>query len=273
MTGRALPPVPAPRLDRRFGRVHWLGIAFVARRDFGRVLNDWPETILAPVFSTLVYIAVLSLALGPDRDSPAGEAALTFALPGLVALALIQRSVETTAFSLVFDKLEGSIADVLMPPLSSVELTLGYVLAGMAAGLLTGAIVLAAVAVAFAVVPAMPLVAAAFAGLGTIMLTLAGIVIGITAVKWDHVAAWFVFLVGPVTMLSGVFAPVDALPAPLDTLMQVNPVFYLIDGFRAGVLGDGAAPVWLSLTVVVATTAMLWVAAVRTVAKSPRLRP
>ena len=273
MTGRTLPEVPAPRLDRRFGRVHWLGIASLAGRDLGRVLKEWPETILAPVFSTLVYIAVFALALGPDRESAAGAAALTFALPGLVALALVQRAIETTAYSLVFDKMEGSIADVLMPPLSSAELTLGYVLAGMAAGLLTGAIVLAVVLAAFAIVPAMPLVAAAFAGLGAMMVTLAGILIGITAVKWDHVAAWFVFAVGPVTMLSGVFAPVDALPAPLDTLMQVNPVFYLIDGFRAGVLGAGTAPVWLSLTVIGTTTAGLWLAAVRVVAKSPRLRP
>ena len=273
MSGDALPAVPAPRLERRFGRVHWLGIVFVVRRDLGRVLKEWPETILAPVFSTLVYIAVFTLALGPAREGPEGAAALTFALPGLVALSFTQRAIETTAFSLTFDKMEGSIADVLMPPLSSVELTLGYVLAGMAAGLITGAIVLAVVLGAFGLVPALPLIAALFAALGTMMLTLAGILIGISAVKWDHVAAWFVFAVAPVTMLSGVFAPVDALPAPLDTIMQLNPIFYVIGGFRAGVLGEGTAPIWLSLAVSGATALALWLAAVRLVAKSPRLRP
>lgn len=266
------PAVPAPRLEPRFGRVHWRGILGVMRRDFGRVVKEWPQTVLAPVFSTLVYIAVFALALGPDRETGAGAGVLTFALPGLVVLALMQRSAETTAFSLVFDKMEGSIADVLMPPLSSVELTLGYVLAGTAAGLMTGTIALGAVLAIFAMVPADPLTVLVFALMAAVMLTLVGILIGVSAVKWDHVAAWFVFAVVPTTMLAGVFAPVSALPAPLDTVMRANPVFYVIDGFRAGVLGRGEAPVWLSLTVAAATNLALWVAASRLIARSAKLR-
>ena len=273
MTGASFPRAGGMLTVRHIGRVHWMGVATLMRRELRRVWKEWPENILAPAFSTLVYIAVFTFALGPDLDTPAGRDALTFILPGLVVLTITERAAETPAFSLIFDKLEGSLSDVLMPPLSPGELTAGYVLSGTAAALSTGTIVLAVVAVGFGLMPTSPLVLLCFAIGGGMLLTLVGILIALQSQKWDHVAAFFIFVVVPTTMLSGVFVPIEALPDPLAAAMRVNPVFYVIDGFRAGLIGVHSAPVALSLAVVGGAVAVLWLVCGRLIARGYRLKP
>lgn len=273
MTGAGLPRMGGTPKVRQIGRIHWLGVATLVRRELRRVWKEWPETILAPAFSTLVYIAVFTFALGPDLDTPTGREALTFILPGLVVLSITERAAETPAFSLIFDKLEGSLSDVLMPPLSPGELTAGYVLSGTAAALSTGTIVLAVVIAGFALTPNSPLLVFCFAAGGGMLLTLVGILIALQSQKWDHTAAFFVFAVVPTTMLSGVFVPIEALPEPLTAIMRVNPVFYVIDGFRAGLIGVHSAPVMLSLAVVAGSIALLWLACGRLIARGYRLKP
>ncbi len=273
MTGAELPQADRGLTVRHIGRVHWMGVATLVRRELRRVLMEWLESIVAPAFSTLVYIAVFTFALGPDLDTPAGREALTFILPGLVVLTITERAAETPAFSLMFDKLEGSLSDVLMPPLSPGELTAGYLFSGTVAALSTGTIVLAVVALGFGLVPTNLLVLFCFAIGGGMLLTLVGILIALQSQKWDHVAAYFVFAIVPTTMLSGVFVPIEALPDPLAAAMWVNPVFYVIDGFRAGLIGVHSAPVAQSLAVVVGTIAMLWVVCGRLIAGGYRLKP
>ncbi len=273
MTDADLPRADSGLAVRNIGRVHWMGMATLVRRELRRVWKEWPENIVAPAFSTLVYIAVFTFALGPDLETAAGRETLTFILPGLVVLTITERAAETPAFSLMFDKLEGSLSDVLMPPLSASELTAGYVLSGTVAALSTGTIVLAVVAVGFGLVPTNPLVLLCFAIGGGMLLTLVGILIALQSQKWDHVAAFFIFAIVPTTMLSGVFVPIEALPDPLTAAMRINPVFYVIDGFRAGLIGVHSAPVAQSLAVVGGTIALLWVVCGRLIARGYRLKP
>ncbi|MCB9949060.1 MAG: ABC transporter permease [Rhodospirillaceae bacterium] len=264
----------APRLRvPRIGPVHWMGVHTLLRRELRRVWKEWPETILAPAFSTLLYIAVFTFALGPDLETEAGRQAFAFILPGLVVITITERAVETPAFSLIFDKLEGSLGDVLMPPLSAAELTGGYAMAGTVAALSTGSVVLAVVALAFGLVPVDPLALAFFAAGGALMMTLVGILIALQSQKWDHAAAFFVFIVVPTTMLSGVFAPIEALPGPVAAVMRLNPIFYVIDGFRAGLTGVHSAPVGLSLAVVTAAIALLSIVCGRLIASGYRIKP
>lgn len=247
------------------GRVHWLGLWTLLRREVWRMLKFWVENVGAAVFNAVLYLAVLVLALGPARGTAAADALLTFAVPGLVAFTVLQRAAEATAFSLVFDKMERMIADVLMPPLSPSELTAGYALSGAAAGLLPGVPVLLAGVLVFGMPADDPLLMAVFAGLGAVMLSLTGVLIGLWADKWDHLSAAFTFVLLPLSFLSGLFVPVEALPGPLAVVVRCTPVFYAIDGFRAAASGAASAPVGLSLAVVAGTAAALWLACDRVI--------
>lgn len=262
----------APRPVRDVRPVHWRGALTLFNREVMRVLKEWPETVIAPSFSSLVYLAVFVLALGPERGTPEAEAVIAFVLPGLVVLSLLLRAAETPMFTLVFDKLEGTIADVLMPPLSPGEITAAYALASTAAALITMAPLLAvAVALFDLPVTSLPLLVG-FAVGGALMLSLAGVILGLWADKWDHLQAAFTFLLLPVIFLSGVFAPVDALPGPVETVARANPIYYAIDGFRAGASGGHATDPALSAAIVGATVLALWAVAWRLVARGYKIR-
>lgn len=242
-------------------------------RELRRFLKEWLETVVAPGFAAILYLAVFAFALGPDRSTAEGAAVLRFILPGLVLFAILERAAETTVFSLVFDKMEGIIADVLMAPLTATEMVVAYALAGAVSGLITGVPVVAVAVLAFDMPIGSPLLVAAFAIGGSLMLSLTGILIGLWSVKWDHATAFFAFLLIPLTFLSGLFAPVERLPEPLPEIIQLNPIFYVIDGFRAGVLGIHSASVGLSLAVVAGVNVLLWIACDRLVASGWKLKP
>ena len=266
-------PAAAPRAIRGFGACNWIGVRTLFGREVRRFLKEWLETVVAPAFAAILYLAVFAFALGPDRTTPEGQAVLRFILPGLVLFAILERAAETTVFTLVFDKLEGIITDVLMPPLTASELVAAYALAGAASGLITGAPVVAVAVLVLDMPIGSPLLVAAFAAGGSLMLSLTGIVVGLWSAKWDHASAFFAFLLIPLTFLSGLFAPVELLPAPLPQIVQLNPIFYVIDGFRAGVMDIHSAPIGLSLTVVAVVNVMLWIACDRLVARGWKLKP
>lgn len=267
------PTLLGPRVPRPFGTVHWMGTSTLARRELWRFLKEWPETVIAPTFSAVLYIVVFVLALGPDRAAPDGAAVVSFILPGLVMFTVLVRSVETTTFSIAFDRIEGIIPDVLMPPLSGPELAGAYAVAGAASGLITGTPCLVAVWLIFDLPLAQPLLAMAFAGLGALMMALVGIVVGLWAHKWDRVEAAFAFLLVPLLFLSGTFVPADALPAPLSWIVQANPMFYVIDGFRGAVLGRSAVSPLAGLAVAAAACALLTAIAGHLVGRGWRLKP
>ncbi len=264
--------VAAPRPPRRIGRVHWLGVATLIRRETGRFFQSWTEAIAGPALTMVLYLTVFALALGPAQHDGEGAAVLRFMLPGLVLFATINVSAELTVFSIVFDKLEGSIADILMAPLTPAELTFGYALAGAAAGLIVGLPLLAIAMLLYGLPVRDPLLLAAFWGLSALMLALVGVLAALWARKWDHVGAFFGFFLIPVTFLSGLFAPIEGLPEPLRLAVQVNPIHYALDGFRAAAIGVHSAPVWLSLTVVAGTVLALWLLCNRLIRRGWRLK-
>lgn len=258
---------------RAIGRIHWMGARTLFRRELSRYLKEALETVLAPAFQTLVYFIVLVFALGPERGTEEGDALLSFAVPGLVLMAALFRSAETTAFSLLFDRMEGIISDILMAPLGAAEMTAAYALAGALSGLVTGTVVLAGTLLVWPMPMAAPWAVVAFAALGALMMSLAGVLIGLWCEKWDHLAAAFVFVLVPLTFLSGVFVPADALPEPFPALIQANPIFHAISGFRYGFLGGAEASPLASLAVVAGTAAALWAVCGVLISRGWKLRP
>ncbi|MBK5933822.1 multidrug ABC transporter permease [Rhodovulum imhoffii] len=243
---------------RRFGRVNWLGLYTLAGREMQRFLAVWTQTLAAPLVTAALFLGVFSLAIGPSRGEVMGVPFVEFLAPGILMMTVIQNAFANTSSSIVISKVQGNIVDTLMPPLSGAELVLGYTAGGVARG------VIVALAVGFLMVSVLgmgvahPLWALIFVVLGAAFLAGLGIVAAIFANKFDQMAAITNFIVTPLSFLSGTFYSIERLPPAMQTITHFNPVFYLIDGVRYGIIGRSDSSPWLGLAVCAgATTAVL----------------
>ncbi len=235
--------------ERRFGRVNWLGLQTLAQREITRFLVVWTQTLLAPLVTAALFLLIFNLAIGPKRGDVMGVPFLHFLAPGIMMMTVIQNAFANTSSSLVISKVQGNIVDTLMPPLSGLEILLGYLAGAVVRGTLVACGIGMGLALVLQIFPAHPLIALAFIVLGALFLGGLGIVAGIFANKFDQMAAITNFVVTPLAFLSGTFYSVDALPPVLRAISQMNPVFYLIDGLRFGMIGtsDGAPLVGLAI--------------------------
>jgi len=223
--------------ERRFGRVNWLGLYTLAQREITRFLVVWTQTLMAPLVTAGLFLLIFNLATGPKRGDVMGVPFLHFLAPGIMMMTVIQNAFANTSSSLVISKVQGNIVDTLMPPLSGVEILLGYLAGAVVRGTLVACGIALGLGLVLQIVPAHPLVSLVFIVLGAVFLGGLGIVAGIFANKFDQMAAITNFIVTPLAFLSGTFYSINALPPVLHALAQVNPVFYLIDGLRFGMIG------------------------------------
>jgi len=229
-----------PLALRTFGIVNWLGVFSLTRRQWRNGLADYHYQILGPVVSSLLYLAVFHLALSTMQSGGTGDM-LHFIAPGLVIYAACEKAYESSAATLILDKHERVIVDMLMAPLTALERTVAYAIGACGSGLAVGLAVAVATLIFARQVPADPLALIYFAVGGTIMHGLIGTLVGIWAQKWDQYAVIHTFLLLPLSFLSGVFYRVDSLPGVAQLLISCNPIFYVIDGFRRGFTGDGVS--------------------------------
>ena len=247
---------------RRFGRVNWLGLYTLAGREIRRFLAVWTQTLAAPLVTAGLFLGVFSLALGAGRGEVMGVPFIQFLAPGILMMTVIQNAFANTSSSIVISKVQGNIVDTLMPPLSPLELVLGYMAGGVARGLMVALAIGAVVASVLGMGVAHPLWALVFILLGAALLSVVGIVAAIFANKFDQMAAITNFIITPLSFLSGTFYSIERLPEAMQKITHFNPVFYLIDGVRYGVIGQSDSSPWLGLVVcsgvTLAVTALCW---------------
>lgn len=229
---------PTPRT---YGAINWLGLWTLYKREVGRFLKVWMQTVLAPVISTLLFMTVFKLAFGNRGELTGDFNGLdynNFLAPGLIVMAMLQNAFQNTSSSLTIAKVQGSQVDFLMPPLSPLELTIGFVFGGVTRGMLVG--IVSAIGIHFSGLASLsisnliPVIW--FSLMATISLAAIGAMGGIWADKFDHLAAITNFVIVPLTFLSGTFYDINVLVEPFITLAHFDPIFYLIDGFRYGFL-------------------------------------
>ncbi len=241
-----------PMGERRFGRVNWLGLWTLITREIRRFSNVWTQTLLAPLVTAGLFMTVLSLAFAARRGAVDGVPFTHFLAPGILMMTVIQNAFANTSSSILISKMQGNIVDTLMPPLSPLEMLIGYVSGGVARGVFVGLVVMAVMFPVLGLPVAHPLWALVFLIAGAATLALLGIIAAILAQKFDQMAAITNFVITPLSFLSGTFYSVEVLPEPMQVMSHFNPMFYLIDGFRFGVLGASDANPWLGLCVATA---------------------
>ncbi|MBX6320266.1 MAG: ABC transporter permease [Rhodospirillaceae bacterium] len=261
--------LPRPR---DFGPVNWLGLWTLYVKEVRRFLKVSTQTLLSPVVTTLLYVAVFSLALGGSVRKMGGVPFVSFLAPGLVMMAMVQNAFANTSSSLLIAKVQGNIVDVLMPPLSSAELTVGMVAGGVTRGLAVGGVTTLAMAPFVPLTVHDPVFVVFHALSACLMLSLLGVIGGVWSEKFDHLASVTNFIITPLAFLSGAFYSVQRLPGIWQTLAHLDPFFYMIDGFRYGFIGHADGSLTAGLAVLTAVNVGLWVLTQRLFAVGYKLK-
>ena len=208
------------------------------------------QTVAAPVLTSALYLVIFGQLLEGRLQVFDGVRYISFLVPGLVMMSVLQNAFANSSSSLIQSKITGNIVFILLAPISYLEFFWAYVAASVARGLAVGVCVLAVTAWFVELRLEAPLWTAAFALLGAALAGALGLLAGIVSEKIDQLAAFQNFVILPLTMLAGVFYSVHSLPAPWGQLSHFNPFFYMVDGFRYGFFGVADLSPWVSLAVV-----------------------
>jgi ABC-2 type transport system permease protein len=253
----------APNLaSRHYGPVNWLGLRTLIGREVQRFMKVGAQTVFAPLISTVLFMMVFSLTVGARPWADTTRPYQDGLAAGLIMMSILSNAFQNSSSSLMIAKIQGNAVDFLMPPLSALELTTAFIVGAAVRGMVVGIAGLVVVMPLANILPAAPFTALYYAVVASVMFGAVGLLAGIWADKFDHIAAVTNFIVVPLTFLSGTFYSIDSLPEPFRTASHWNPVFFLIDGFRAGFIGrHDAQSELVSALVSLAIAAALCVAA------------
>ncbi len=243
---------------RRFGLVNWIGIYSLYVIEVSRFLIVWAQTLLSPLVSSLLFLSVLTLALGNDRGDVLGYSFISFLAPGLIVMSIVQQSFSHSVSSLMIGKIQGNIIDTLLAPLSAIEVTLAIIFAAVTRGLviLIISIVVFSLIVEIHIYSIFYIFIGAF--LGTFILGALGFITGLWAEKFDHTATITNFIITPLSFLSGVFYSIERLPDFFQSISKINPFFYIIDICRFGFLGVSDGSIGIGLVYLTILSIIVW---------------
>jgi ABC-2 type transport system permease protein len=255
---KVIMPAAAPH-HRRVGPINWIGISTLYHKEVWRFAKVATQTVIAPVITSLLFLAIFTLALGRSVERVGDVSFAEFLAPGLIMMSMVQNSFANTSSSFVISKVQGNIVDLLMPPLSPGEIVLGFALGGLTRGLVVG--VAAVIGMSFFVPMHFhnPILILFHAVAASLLLAQLGILGGIWADKFDHIAAVTNFVITPFAFLSGAFYSVERLPDPWYSIAHLNPFFYMIDGFRYGFIGHADSSILAGVLLLIGANAfLLW---------------
>ena len=243
---------------RRFGLVNWIGFYSLYVKEVSRFLIVWAQTLLSPLVSSLLFLSVLTLALGNSRGDVLGYSFISFLAPGLIVMSIVQQSFSHSVSSLMIGKIQGNIIDTLLAPLSATEVTLAIIFAAVTRGLviLIISIIVFSLIVEIHIDSILYIFVGAF--LGSFILGALGFITGLWAEKFDHTATITNFIVTPLSFLSGVFYSVDRLPAFFQSISKINPFFFIIYITRFGFLGVSDGSIVFGLIYLAILALVMW---------------
>lgn len=231
--------------------INWVGLKTLYIKEVRRFFKVQLQTIWGPAISTALYLVIFVVALSGVKATVMGRPFADFVAPGLMIMGMMQNAFANTSFSLLVGKIQGTIVDYLMPPLSNGELLAAMVAGGITRAALVG-LAIWVVMLFWPGVHVMPehlWAVVVFGLLGSMMLCFMGVMTSIWAEKFDHNAAITTFVVGPLALLSGTFYTIDRLAPAFQTFSRANPFHYAISGFRYGFIGEADSPIAVGVAV------------------------
>ena len=244
--------------SRRFGLINWVGAWTLYKKEVLRFLIVWIQTIFSPLISSLLFLLVLSLAIGADRGDVLGAPFITFLAPGLISMQVIQQSFSHSSSSFMIGKIQGNIVDLLYAPLSPTEVTISVSLAAVTRSIIIAVVSIVVFKLIIDIKITNYLSLIIFTFLSSFILGNIGIIAGLWAEKFDHMATVTNFIIVPLSFLSGTFYSIDRLPELLQIISKVNPFFYMIDGFRYSFIGKADGSIFVGIIYLTVLSVVIW---------------
>ena len=237
---------------------NWIGLWTLFSKETSRFLKVFYQTVLAPVVTNILFLTVFLIVIDRENFVIGGVSYSEFLVPGLIMMQILQNSFMNTSSTIMISKVQGNIVDILLPPLSNLELTIALSFGGVARGMIVGlaSIITLYFFVDMKFVNFFYIIFFSFSG--SLALSLLGIMGGIWSEKFDHMAGLTAFIITPLTFLSGSLYSIQKLPLILEYLAKYNPIFYFIDGFRAGFIGYSDAPIMNGIIVCIILNTILF---------------
>lgn len=248
------------------------GLYTIVRKEWARIIRIWPQTLLPPVITSVLYFVIFGAVIGARIGEVDGVRYMDFVVPGLVLMAVIQNSYGNVSSSFFGSKFGRYVEELLVSPLPDWLILLGYVLGGVLRGMAVGALVLL-VAAFFTVIDPHDLLLMLLVGLlVSLLFSLAGMINAIYARKFDDIAIIPTFVLTPLTYFGGVFYPVGLLPEPWKVLSELNPILYFVSAFRYGLVGHADVSLIGSLLLAISGIVVLTALNLRLMARGTGLR-
>ncbi len=234
-------------------------IAFLTifRKETVRFLRTWSQTLLPPVITTILYFAIFGHILGPKLGLIHGVNYLQYIAPGLIMMGIINNAYMNTVFSVYMMRFSKSIEEILVAPIPNYIILGGFVAAGITRGILVGILVTLTallfthlhihnIVITFTVI-----------FLSALLFSLAGFLNALFAKKFDDTAFIPTFILTPLNYLGGIFYPIALLPPIWHSLSLCNPILYMVNTFRYGIIGISDIPISIAFTILISCSVAL----------------
>jgi ABC-2 type transport system permease protein len=242
---------------RRFG-INWVGAYSLYIKETLRFLNVFGQTIIGPIVTAILFLLVISLAIGNERSDVLGVPFIEFLAPGLIAMQVIQQAFSHSSSSLLMGKVMGNIVDLIGAPLSAGEVSLSIIFASVTRALTISIISIIIFSLIIEIEIKNYVVFILYLFLSSFIMGAAGFIAGLWADKFDHMATVTNFIIVPLSFLSGTFYSVDRLPELLKTLSYYNPFFHMIDGFRYSFINNMDGSITFGLMYLIILSIIIW---------------
>jgi len=249
-----------------------VALATIARREVMRILRIWTQTLIPPAITMTLYFLIFGGLIGSRVGKMGGMEYMQFIVPGLVMMSVIQNSYGNVSSSFFSSKFGRYVEELLVSPMPNWVILTGYVTGAVLRGVLVGAIVLCIAMLFTRVHIPHPLVTLSAVLLGATIFSLAGFINAVFAKKFDDVAIVPTFILTPLTYLGGVFYSISLLPPWAQAATHANPIFYMVNAFRYGLLGKSDVPLWIAYALMLGFVAVLATIALTLLKKGVGLR-
>ena len=239
------------------GRANLVALGTIIRREVNRILRIWGQTLVPPAITMTLYFLIFGGLIGSRIGEMGGYSYMQFIVPGLVMMSVIQNSYGNIASSFFGAKFGRHIEELLVSPMPNWVILAGYVAGAVLRGLMVGGIVMVIALLFTDVRIAHPLITLSTVLLGATIFALAGFLNAVYAKKFDDIAIVPTFILTPLTYFGGVFYSITLLPGWAQAATHANPIFYMVNAFRYGLLGTSDVPLWVAYALMLAFIAAL----------------